>query len=227
MGLGIVGKDTQYLTSIDRRITELLAFKNAGFGAFSVHGDIANEVAATPGFAPSSNGIFRSLQTSSVANNEAYVNGDLMYNRQKEPAFYCRFKLDSTSNTRLFIGLTSRSAVDCLSSSTPNGNYAGLYVNTGVNSNFQTLRGSGGSPVKVTNPWSDSVDTNYHELYMWLKKSGGHDEVSIQLDDNDMEVYTSSLPSTGSSLRYVAGIATRTSSSRTINIAKLSVNTEV
>ena len=229
MVLGIVGKDTQFLLDIDRRITELLPYRNpvSLLGEFTVQGDSA-EIVADGGnlvFA-SAEGIYVTLTTNAVTNNEAYVDGNRQYSRQKEPAFHCRFRLNHSSFVRMFIGLTSEATLSVLSSSLPTGSYAGLYVNTGDDLSFSSIRGSGGSPVKEIGEFG-ALDTGIHDFYMWVKKSGGHDEVSMQLDDGDMVVYTTTLPSAADIMRYIVGVSTRQSSAKSIDIFKTSINQEV
>lgn len=230
MTITIVGKDGTFPLSINRRITEILPYRNPSTfaGEFTAHGDQVNIVASGGNILDADNtGIFTYLQTNLTVNNSAYIDGNTQYNRQKEPAFHCRFKLNSNSNLRMFIGLTSRTAVEMTSNTIPNGNYAGLYVDTSAVGTFGNIRGSGGASVKAFGTMGSSVDTNLHDFYMWLKKSGGLNLISMQLDDNDRIEYTTSLPSTGSIMRYVAGIGNVSNLARRIYIAKLSINQEV
>ena len=219
----IVGKDGIFPQSINRRITEILAMRSA-FG-FTTFGDTSSIVANTITNVTDSNGIYNRLQTGAVTNEYAGVYGGLLYNRQKEPSYYCRFKLGSSSNTRMFIGLTDQTIDVPVFTSVSNGHYAGLYVNPSVSSTFRSGR-AGGSTF-TTASLGTSVDTNYHDLYIWLKKSGGANSMILQLDGGTRVEYTTSIPSTSAVLRSVAAIGNVTNTSKNIEIAKISINSEV
>jgi len=226
----ITGKDGIFPDSINRRIAEILPYRNPStlLGEFTAHGDQANITASGGNILDAdSTGIFSYLQTNLIVNNSAYVDGNTQYNRQKEPAFHCRFKLNSNSNVRMFIGLTSRTSAEMVSNAIPNGSYGGLYVDTAAVGSFGTIRGSGGAFVKEFGTLGSSVDTSLHDFYMWMKKSGGLNQVSMQLDNNDRVEYTTTLPSTGALLRYVAGIGNISNLARRIYIAKIAINQEV
>ena len=117
----ITGKDGTFPTNIKRRITEIIAIN----GAFTIQGDILVET-GSGSFVIDSNGIFRRLTTLAVNNDFIQVVGAPHYSRQKEPSFYCRFKLNQTTNQRMFLGLTDQTSSSTISSAPPNGNYAGL-----------------------------------------------------------------------------------------------------
>lgn len=219
----ILGKDGTFPLSINRRITEVLAMRSV-FG-FTTFGDTSSITANTITNVTDSNGIYNRLQTGAVTNEYAGVFGGLIYNRQKEPAFYCKFKLGSSSNTRMFIGLTDQAIDVPVFTSVVNGHYAGLYVNPSISSTFRTGR-AGGSTF-TTASLGVSVDTTYHELYIWLKKSGGADSMILQLDSGTRVEYTTSIPSTSAVLRFVAAIENVTNTSKNIEIAKISINSEV
>lgn len=225
-----LGKEGTFPTSINRRIAELLPYRNPSslLGEFTNHGDQVNITASGGNFLDAdSTGIFTYLQTNLVVNNAAYIDGHTQYNRQKEPAFHCRFKLNSNSNVRMFIGLTTRTGSEMVSNAIPNGSYGGLFVDTAAVGSFGTIRASGGSFTKEFGTMGSSVDTNLHDFYMWMKRSGGLNVISMQLDNNDRVEYTSTLPSTGAMMRYTAGIGNISNLARRIYIAKLSINQEV
>lgn len=213
----------KYPQSINRRISEVLAMKSA-FG-FTTFGDATTITANSITNVADSNGIFNRLITGAVTNEHAAAFGGTLYNRQKEPAFYCKFKLGSSSNVRMFIGLTDQTADVPVFTSVANGNYAGLYANPSISSGWRIGHGNGGSFTHDT--LAGSVDTSYHELYMWLKKSGGDNNMIIQLDGGTRYEITTAIPSTTAVMRYVAAIGNVTNQSKNIEIAKVSINTEV
>lgn len=220
--MAIIGTG-KYPQSINRRITEVLAMKSA-FG-FTTFGDTSSIAANSITNVADQNGIYNRLITGAVTNEYAAVYGGTLYNRQKEPAYYCKFKLGSTSNVRVFIGLTDQLPDIPVFTSVVNGNYAGLYFNPSVSSVWRAGHGNGGS--FTTDSMSVTPDTGYHELYMWLKKSGGDNNMIIQLDGGTRFEITSSIPSITSVLRHTVSIGNISSISKNIEIAKVSINSEV
>lgn len=219
----ISGKDGIFPTSINRRISEILAVSTVtGFVSL---GDNATITANTIVNVFDANGVFNRIQTGAVTNESARVSGGLLFNREKDPAFYCRFKLGSSTNVRMFVGMTDQAADIPLFSTVPNGNYAGLYANTSLGSTFRSGR-AGGSTF-TTASLGVSIDVGYHEVYMWLKKSTGGNSMILQLDGNTRVEYTTSIPSTSAQLRYVVGVGNVSSISKNIEIAKIAVNCEV
>lgn len=216
----IVGKDGTYPLSINRRITEIIALN----GAFTIQGDIVVETGSGSS-SINSNGIFRRLTTLAVNNDFIQVSGTPMYNRQKEPSFYCRFKLNQTTNQRMFLGLTDQTSSSTISNAPLAGNYAGLYINTSTSSTFRSCRAGGGAFSSTS--LGISIDTNYHDLYIWLKKSGGGNSMILQLDSNDRVEYTTTIPTTVSIMKYALLFATAAATAKSIEIAKCSINTEI
>ena len=220
----ILGKNGTYPLSINRRITELLATSTPPATGFTIHGDIATIVANSINNQASQSGILTRISTNVGAESAAHISGARIYNRQKEPSLYCRFKLGSSADERVFIGLTDLDADLMTANPLINGNYAGLYINTITSSTFRTVRGSG-APTTVS--LGVSINTGYHDLYMWLKKSGGGNSMILQLDSNARVEYTSAVPSSTAMLRYAISITTRVATSKNIEIGKLSVNSEI
>ena len=204
--------------SIDRRITELLAYVNNGAAGFTIVGDRA-VVSAGGSISPvvDSNGIFTRISTSTVK----AVSGDQQYNRQKEPVFHTRFKISSTSSIQIFLGLTNQSAISMPASSLPSGHYAGLYIPSG-SSTFRFVHSGGGT---ITTNTQKAIDTGYHNFYMWFKRSGGDNQVLMQIDDSDRYTATGSIPNTTQLLRYALGVR-GISVTRSLDISKCTINQE-
>ena len=216
----ITGKDGTFPTNIKRRITEIIAIN----GAFTIQGDILVETGSGSSVIDS-NGIFRRLTTLAVNNDFVQCSGTPMYNRQKEPSFYCRFKLNQTTNQRMFLGLTDQTSSVTISNAPLSGNYAGLYINTSTSSTFRSARGSGGAMTTVS--LGNAINTNYHDLYIWLKQSGGGNSMILQLDSNDRVEYTTTLPATTAIMKYALLFATAAATAKSIEIAKCSINCEI
>lgn len=219
----VVGGQGRFPQTIRERITEVVALT----GSFHVFGDSLVEVGSGSSYVDS-NGIYRRLTTTTALNDHVRIDGLPMYNRQRDITFYCKFRLGSTSNIRAFIGLTTGSASGTVNTDTPSaGSQAGLYINSGFSTTFGTIRGSGGAATIQYGVLDESLDTQYHELFMWVKKSGGGNNFSIQLDNDDRVEYTTTLPSTTAQMQYVVAVGNRAASTRYIEIAKLTISQKV
>jgi len=211
-----------YPSNIQRRITELLARENSlGTPDFTISGDIALILSSTPVSLKNSEGIFTRISHTV----QASVEGDLMYVRQKEPSFYSRFKLPSSTSVRMFIGMTNQLPGQMTGNPTlPSGHYAGLYYNSALGTNWRFVHaGGGGATISVQN----AVETiNPHHFYLWMKKAGGQNNIIFQYDDNDRYEASINIPGIVTPLRYVLAIGI-ISGTKQLDIAKMVINSEV
>jgi len=212
-----------YPSNIQRRITELLARENVpGTPDFTVTGDVAVITSLTPVSLKSSEGIFTRISQSSIL---AAVEGDRMYTRQKEPSFYTRFKLPSSTSVRMFLGLTDQTPALMVANSTlPIGHYAGLYFNSGLGAQWRFVHCGGGTIMQTTVAGVETI--NPHHFYLWLKKAGGQDNIIFQYDDNDRYEASTNIPGIVTLLRYVLAIGI-ISGTKQLDIAKMVINSEV
>lgn len=211
----VVGKEGIFPRSINMRISEMLAILNGGAGGFLCNGDIITVSASAVAPVIGSNGIFTRISTAT----NAYVSGELQYNRQREPAFHCRFELSSSSSVQLFIGFSDRSPGFMTVGSLPSGDYCGLYLGSG-DSTWKFVHSQGGSGTEVDE--GTSVDSNDHDFYMWLKKSGGGNSVIFQLDNGERFEVTSNIPSSSAIMRQTCELR-RLASTKSLDIAKVTV----
>lgn len=214
----VVGREGTFPKTINKRIAEVLAYLNGGAAGFLANGDLLNITASAIAPVVDSNGIFTRLSTGTTGR----LDGDLQYNRQREPAFHCRFKLSSITSSQMFIGLTDQSGLTMISGALPSGNYAGIHLPSG-SSTWRFVHGNGGAG---TNNTQNSADTSIHDFYLWMKKSGGDNKVIMQLDQHDRFEATSNIPTTSALMRLSCGIR-GIAVTRSLDIAKVTVIQEV
>ena len=111
----------------------------------------------------SSDGPALRLETKNMLNAEASVhpNEKFLFNVAARPMVSIKFKLQQTTNTRLFLGFTAEDASQMISADDPAGNYIGVQARAG-DSNFFFVHKEGSTLTRVDT--TVAVDTVAHIL---------------------------------------------------------------
>lgn len=168
------------------------------------------------------------INTVGVNGDYNHIYGIASWRRNLEPNFYCRFKnpASSLSSLRFFIGLTDLDPSTMLASnmaagSSPVGNYCGLWKDS-ASSSIKFIGNNNTSTAEVFSV--QTIDTVVHDFFMWLKKSGGGDNVMFQLDNQQYYDGMIKIPPATTDMQYMVGVKTLTAAIRTIEIGKIHID---
>lgn len=198
-----------------RRISQILPNGDTASPGLSFLGDnpiTSGTVAAVIG----SDGIFNSYTTGAVSGNDAGIQGRDMYRRALSAAMYVRFKLNQTSNCRIFIGFTDQLLATMVGADIPSGHYFGLQYSTPRgDTQFKLVMRDG-----TTQTLSDiaAVDTNYHDLYLSMFSAVTTDSILLGFDNVLPIEKTTNVLSNVNNYRFVAAIETETSLAKVLEV---------
>jgi len=210
-----------------RRITEIGIGQSPNSSYFSAIGDdcfdgIFDGRTGTFSYIVDDNGARVQITTAPTTGDYNHIFGSAIYRRNHEPSFYARLRFPTTSlsNLRCFVGLTNLDPDTMTAGDSPVGIYCGFWKDNS-SSQLRFIRNNNSTPSKQN---IIGIDTNVHDVYMWLKKSGGADVVIFQLDNGTRYSVNLNIPATTQNLKYMAVIRTLTNIARTIEIGKIHID---
>ncbi|HSX01946.1 MAG TPA: hypothetical protein VLI05_01385 [Candidatus Saccharimonadia bacterium] len=191
---------------------------NSGDGVFSSVGDGANISVGTgssTNLAPTTSAPpVRELDTGTTSGNQASLSGSsFLYPTAALPTFQSYVLMTSTTNARMWTGLTSVSAATQAASATPTGDYAAFRYDTGAGDSTYKCVTSDGTTVNVINS-GVTGDTNGHRFEVRILSN----QVIFILDGNAVCATSTNMPRSSTLLTYVDTITTLTTAAKGIRL---------